>query len=179
MGLQQEGLDATTRRHMLDEFEYDLERGELYNSQWFSPGGREKYPDLCRTALESGTDETLASSLGAPGTFVLAYEKKKPKGGTTMASVPHTAPVTFAEGEFNRFYLRGLCARIVTEGGGEVEIYRARHSANARSASEALIGSKVDAAALLADLRANVGVDTALGLPQGPNSGLSGRRVAP
>jgi hypothetical protein len=179
MGLQQEGLDASTRRHMLDEFEYDLKYRRLYYSRWFSPRGRDKYPDLCRAALESGTDDTLASSLGDPGTFVQEYEKKKPKGGTTTANVPHTAPITFAEGEFNRFYLRGLCARIVAEGGGEVEVYRARQSANARSASEALIGSKINAATLLEDLRANIGVDTALGLPQGPNSGLSGRRVTP
>jgi hypothetical protein len=45
--------------------------------------------------------------------------------------------------------------------------------ANARSASEAKIGTQVDARALLADLRSHQGLEPALGLPPGPNSGLS------
>lgn len=43
----------------------------------------------------------------------------------------------------------------------------------ARSASEAMIGSHIDPHALLEDLRTHQGIDTALGLPPGPNSGLS------
>lgn len=150
----------------------------MYYGQWLSPVGRERYPAQCREALTTGTDDTFAAALSAPDTFVLQYQKRKPKGGFTAASVPYTAHVTLAEGEFNRFYLRGLCARIVAEGGGEVEIYRARESSTARSASKAMIGTRIDVAELLTDLRASIGVDTALGLPPGPNSGLSGRRVA-
>jgi hypothetical protein len=41
-----------------------------------------------------------------------------------------------------------------------------------------MIGRRLNAQALLGDLRKHVGVDTALGLPPGPNSGLSGRLVA-
>jgi hypothetical protein len=54
-----------------------------------------------------------------------------------------------------------------------VTIYRARESANARSASVALIGTTPSAAALLEDLRTHIGMDTALRLPPGVNSGLS------
>ena len=43
--------------------------------------------------------------------------------------------------------------------------------------SEQLIGQELGAAKLLADLRKNVGVDTALGLPPGPNSGLTAKIV--
>jgi hypothetical protein len=105
------------------------------------------------------------------------YEKKKPTGGTALAKVPHTAAAMLAEGEFNRFYLRGLCRRIQATGGGSVEIYRARTSAKPRSESEAMIGEMFDASALLGDLRVNIGVDPALGLPN-INSGLSGRLPA-
>ena len=35
------------------------------------------------------------------------------------------------------------------------------------------VGSAVPTLRLLDDLRANIGVDTALGIPAGPNSGLS------
>ena len=175
MGLALENLDGETRQHMLAEFERDLDDQRLYDSKWFTEEGKRLYPQLCRDAIASGSDETLAAGLSAPGVFAERYERKTPSGGTTSAAVPHTAPVTFSEGEFNRFYLRGLCARLAAEGRGQIEIYRARSSAQPRPASEALIGSILDPVALLADLRASTGVDTALGLPPGPNSGLSGR----
>ena len=56
-----------------------------------------------------------------------------------------------------------------------VEVYRAKTVAEPRPESMAMIGARLGPDALLMDLRANVGVDTALGLPPGPNSGLSGR----
>lgn len=62
-------------------------------------------------------------------------------------------------------------------GGTELEIYRAGYSRSPRSESEAMIGRRIDAQALLEDLRAHAGVDTALGLPPGPNSGLSARHI--
>ena len=90
-----------------------------------------------------------------------------------MAEVPYTAPETLAEGEFNRFYARGLCRRAIEEGTSQLIVYRAKQVMNARSASQAKIGTKISAKELLQDLRTHPGVDTALGLPQGPNSGLS------
>ena len=96
-----------------------------------------------------------------------------------MARVPYTAPMTLAEGEFNRFYLRGACLRAASEvSRNMIEIYRARPSVNPRPQSEALIGTRLDPTILLSDLRDHIGVDTALRLPPGPNSGLSGRLVA-
>ena len=160
---------------MLAELDHDLEAESLYMSRYLSESGKLRYPHLLREAMLSGTDESLAATLQDPELFVAKYEKRKPKGGYTLASVPHTAPITLAEGEFNRFYLRGLCRRLIASGGGVIEIYRARASSQPRSESEAMIGQQLEAAALLDDLRTNVGVDTALGLPPGPNSGLSGR----
>jgi hypothetical protein len=52
-------------------------------------------------------------------------------------------------------------------------VYRAKAVEHARSESQQKIGSCVAAEPLLRDLRTHVGVDTALGLPPGPNSGLS------
>jgi hypothetical protein len=174
MSLRFDNLDGETRSYMLAELEHDLAADSLYLAKYLSEIGRQRYPALLRAAIEGGTDDSLAAELHAPGLLLERYEKQKPKGGTSMAKVPHTAPETLAEGEFNRFYLRGLCRRIVDSGGGSVEIYRARVSMNPRPESEAMIGKLLDASALLADLRVSVGVDPALGLPN-VNSGLSGR----
>jgi hypothetical protein len=54
-------------------------------------------------------------------------------------------------------------------------VYRAKAVMVPRADSQAMIGIMIDAKALLADLRIHQGVDTALGLPNGPNSGLSVR----
>jgi hypothetical protein len=86
---------------------------------------------------------------------------------------PITAAQTFAEGEFNRFYIRGLCRRAIEDRIGELVIYRAKEVAKPRRESETRIASKVPAEKLLDDLRGNIGVETALGIPGGPNSGLS------
>jgi hypothetical protein len=104
-------------------------------------------------------------------------QRRKPKGGFTTARVPHTAPDTLAEGEFNRFYARGLCAFVVSSGGTEVEVYRGKEVQNARPESQAMIGRRLPAQKLLDDLRTSQGVEPALGLPPGPNSALTVRRV--
>ena len=163
---------------MLAELEHDLKTDNLYVGKYLSEAGGQQYPGLLREAIERGTDDSLAAALQAPGLFLEMHEKKKPTGGVTLAKVPRTANETLAEGEFNRFYLRGLCRRVVDSGGGSVEIYRARASTNPRRESEAMIGELLDAAALLSDLRAGIGVDSALRLPPGPNSGLSGQLPA-
>jgi hypothetical protein len=175
VALELADLDGETRREMIAELEHDLAGEKLYTGRYLSALGVERYPVLLREAIEGGNDESLIAALSDPGLFVTTYQKRKPKGGFAPAKVPFTAPATLAEGEFNRFYLRGLCGRAVTAGGQEIEIYRARASTEPRAESEAMIGNRLDPAKLLADLREHTGVDTALGLPPGPNSGLSGR----
>jgi hypothetical protein len=170
-------LDGEIRQYMVAEMEHDVVAKTLYTSKYLSNDGVERYPGILREALEGGTDGSLATALSESGLFNATYEKRKPSGGYTSSKVPYTAPVTLAEGEFNRFYLRGLCRRTISVGGGKIEIYRARASSAPRPESEAMIGQRLDAQALLSDLREHPGVDTALGLPQGPNSGLSGRIV--
>lgn len=161
-------LDNTTRTHMLSEFDFDLQRGSLYMGKDLSPDGRARYPDLLREAITSGDDAQLEVRLSEPETFnAMGLRKGKP------VKVPVNAPQRLAEGEFNRFYLRGLCLRAIDDGIDRVIVYRARASSSPRPESEALVGTSLDPKALLDDLRENLGIDTVLGLPPGPNSGLS------
>ena len=99
--------------------------------------------------------------------------KKDTKGGLTTAHVPVTAPETLAEGEFNRFYARGLCSRAIEENISHVEVYRGKLVENPRPESEEKIGTKLSAKELLNDLRTSQGVEPCLGVPPGPNSGLT------
>jgi hypothetical protein len=160
---------------MRDEVEQDIKDGTLYVSPRLSPRGAQKYPKLLGAAIASGNDGTLADSLRKLGILNATEERRKPTGGFTIEKVPVTAPDTLAEGEFNRFYARGLCARAIAEGINTVTVYRAKEVQNPRAESQALLGTQFPAEKLLQDLRQHIGTDTALGLPAGPNSGLSVR----
>jgi hypothetical protein len=170
-------LDAETRAQMRSELERDVESSTLYLSPRLTPEGRRRYPELLRRAFSDGTVASLANDLNSPG-LIATHETAVRRGRRYSKSVPYTAAQTMAEGEFNRFYLRALCLSVLAFGGTELEIYRAGHSRSPRPASEAMIGRRIDARELLDDLRAHAGVDTALGLPPGPNSGLSARHVS-
>lgn len=168
-------LDDETRRFMLDEVQLDVTNNNLYLSARLSDAGLRDYPDALRNAIRSGNEVTLATVLRGSGRMRLAEERRTRSGGVTTARVPVTAPETLAEGEFNRFYARGLCRRALAEGLKELEIYRGKEVANPRPESQVKIGTRIDAAQLLQDLRSHPGVEPALGLPPGPNSGLTVR----
>ena len=173
MGLTYPQLDEATRRLMLEELDLDVREGRLYVSDRLSPTGVHEYPQRLRAAIESGTDESLAATLRQNGRLNSTKQRRKPSGGYTTAKVPVTAADTLAEGEFNRFYVRGLCRRNLQERDGQLVVHRAKAVAQPRPESEALIGTSPDAEKLLSDLRTNIGVEPALGVPKGPNSGLS------
>jgi hypothetical protein len=172
MPLQHTHLDDRTRALMLKEIERDINAGNLYLSENLSQQGCTDYPRLLRVAAERGSDATFAEALRA---CLNSHEKpRKLKSGDyskppVMRSNAHEM---LAEGEFNRFYMRGLCLRVMEDGIKTVVVYRAKEVSSPRSQSEQMLGKQMAAEALLQDLRAHVGVDTALGLPPGPNSGL-------
>lgn len=177
MSIRYESLDEAVRSAMVRELESDVANGTLYISPRLTEAGKEAWPQLLRQAAEKYDDSWLASELCSRGFIRTTEQRRKPKGGYTMAKVPHTAPDTLAEGEFNRLYSRGLCAEVLASGGTEVEVYRGKEVQNPRPESEAMIGRRLSAQNLLEDLRTSQGVEPALGLPPGPNSGLTVRRV--
>jgi hypothetical protein len=175
MSLHLANLDERVRKHMLTEIDGDIAGGALYLSPRLSLRGRQDYVELLKQAVAGYDDAWLADALRTNGRINIEEQRRKPKGGYTTARVPVTAPDTLAEGEFNRFYVRGLCLRALEDGTAELIVYRAKEVMTPRHESEAMIGARVDARALLLDVRTHPGVDTALRLPPGPNSGLSVR----
>jgi len=167
-------LDQTVRELMIKEIEADISAGRLYVSRRLSPSGVKDYPALLKEAVQSYDDFWLTSQLAAPGRLN-ATETRNTKRGAITAKLPYNAPEMLAEGEFNRFYLRALCLLAMQSNVSNLIVYRAKEVINPRPESQSMIGKSIDPEKLLADLRANPGVDTALGLPAGPNSGLSAK----
>lgn len=176
MSIQYSNIDAEVRKFMLQELGMDESNKTLYISPRLTEQGASNWPAMLRKAIENHNDGWLASELRLQGLMRSHEERRKPKGGFTNARVPITAPDTLAEGEFNRFYARGLCASVLASGGTGVVVCRGKQVSNPRSESEAMIGRAIPAGELLEDLRTSQGVEPALGLPPGPNSGLTVRR---
>jgi hypothetical protein len=175
MGLKYENLDAETRKFMLEEIDMDISADTVYRSSYLNQSSQGAFPDLMRAAAETGTDDTLAASLR--GRFNATTTRRKPKGGYYTAAVPYNAAEVLAESEFNRYYVRGLCRRAVTENIPHLEVYRAKQVMQPRRESEAKIGLLADPQTLLMDVRNSQenGFDTALGIPPGPGSGITVR----
>lgn len=172
MPLHYENLDDRTRGLMIYEVDGDVAASKLYRSVRFSPKGMAAYEGLLRLAIEKHSDSWLADQL-RNGCMKTHEMRKKPKGGVTTALVPVTAADTFAEGEFNRFYARAVCSRAIADGIPHVVVYRGKEVVTPRPESTALIGTKFTPTGLLFDLRSSQGVEPGLGLPPGPNSGLT------
>lgn len=175
MAIRYESLDHNVRQYMLEELEIDLNAGRLYISPRLTDEGVRAWSKLIREAFRVHSDDWLSAQLRSLGLIRDTEQRRTPKGAITTARVPVTASETLAEGEFNRFYIRGLCRYVIEIGGSHVEMYRGKEVKNPRPESEAMIGKLLAAQKLLDDLRASQGVEPALGLPPGPNSGLTVR----
>ena len=177
MPLHYENLDESTRSFMLSEVDSDLSNENLYMSSRLNELGEQNYVSLLKETIEHHNDGWLAQQLRSQG-YMKDYEQRRKRGGGfTNARVPVTAPDTLSEGEFNRYYVRGLCIRVIEEVMTQVEVYRGKPVSQPRPESEALLGKRLSAEALLEDLKNSKGVEPALGLPPGPNSGLTVRMV--
>jgi hypothetical protein len=175
MGFQFLNLDSSMRKLMVAEIDRDIAAGTLYISENLNQHGVISYPQLLKDAASAGTDDTLAIEIRS---LLNTHEKPrrlKSGGFTKPPMMRSNAHEMLAEGEFNRFYIRAVCFRALQNNAATVEIYRAKTVEHPRTESISKVGTRIDAQGVLNDLRAHPGVDTALGLPPGPNSGLSAK----
>ena len=158
------------RKLMLNEFDKDVNEETVYLSKRLKEEYHKLYKEALRKALSEGTPKSLSEEISQKN-MLMSVVSRQTKKGLIQAKMPSDASATLAEGEFNRYYIRGVCLKAI-EKNGKIVVYRARHSDNPRPESEAKIGIKLDPKRLLEDLRKNIGIETHLGLPK-PNSGLS------
>jgi hypothetical protein len=110
--------------------------------------------------------------------LVEEFETRRTKGGgTTTARIPQMATRMLVEGDFNRYYMRGVALRAIEEGLGVVEVYRARFSLDARPESVELEGKRLPAEEVLSWLRGEPTAESPVTRLGRPNSGLSVRLV--
>lgn len=169
MALAFRNLDEITRQYMATEITNDLAGGTLYFSSRLNPSGVAGWGALLAEAARVNNDDWLAVELVRLNLLNTTEVRHYSSGKSSSAKVPSNAHEVMGEGEFNRFYMRGMCLRAIA-GGDRPVVYRARDSRFPRPESERLIGQTLDPTSLLAALRASP--DTNGALPN-PNSGIS------
>ncbi|HEV7837493.1 MAG TPA: hypothetical protein VGO75_05430 [Gemmatimonadaceae bacterium] len=175
MPLQYENLDPTTRRYALAELDHDLTTGAFHLSERLRPEANAEYQRLLRDALRYYDDRWLEEH--AADLLVETESRRTRSGGTTTARIPQMATRMLAEGDFNRYYMRGVAMRAIEEGRQILEVYRARLSMEPRPESAELEGRRVPAAEVLDHLRGPLSADPSTAPLGRTNSGLSVRLV--
>jgi hypothetical protein len=175
MPLHYENLDPTTRRYALAELDADLAAGVFRPSERLRPAAAADFQRLLHEAIRYYDDRWLEERI--PDLLVDFEPRRTPSGGETTAKLPEGAPRMLAEGEFNRYYMRGLALRAIEEGRQVVEVYRARLSLEPRPESVELEGQRLPAREVADYLRGTTGTDSPAAALGRPNSGLSVRLV--
>jgi hypothetical protein len=119
--MRYENLDEETRRWMLQELKEEEARAP-YRSPSLSPEGVRRFPELMEKAITSGDESSLAKDLKAKALW--AEYEPIPEGGVRRTE-PERAARTLAHQEFNTWYVRGLCRRLMEEGENLVQVYLA------------------------------------------------------
>jgi hypothetical protein len=173
MPLQYENLDPTSRRYAVAELDHDLATGAFHISERLRPEAVGQYQRLLHEALRYYDDRWLEEH--ASDLIVESESRRTRSGGTTTAKVPLMATRLLAEGDFNRYYMRGVALRAIEEGRQSLEVYRARLSMEPRPESAQLEGQRVPPAAVLDHLRGSLNADPRVASLGRTNSGLSVR----
>lgn len=156
-------LTDEIRALMVQELEKDKADGNYYLSRNFNSLGETSCFEIAKYEILNGDEESFASALTSNNCFDAVN-----RDGRT---VPKNAADLYAHNEFNRFYMRALAVKAISES-KDLEIYRAKASSSPRPESDKLIGRILSATDLLQDLRNDYFLEKAFGLTK-PNSGLS------
>ena len=175
MPLQYESLDPATRRFAIAELDSDLATGAYHPSERIRPTAAAEYQRYLHEALRYYDDRWLEEHASD---LMVDFEPRRTRsGGQTAVKLPEMASRMLAEGDFNRYYMRGVALRAIEEGRQVVEVYRARLSMEPRAESAQLEGHRLPATEVLNYLRGEQVPDPAVTALGRPNSGLSVRLV--
>ncbi len=125
MTMEFDELDDVTRRYMLKEFEEEESGGNPYRSPNLNAQGLAAFPDAMRSAIQQGNEETLTAALNDPS----LWNETEPWTREGVPQKPRRINVRqqserLALTEFNTWYVRGLCRRLLDEGVTECQVYR-------------------------------------------------------
>lgn len=136
-----ENLDDVTRSFMLEAIDDAELSVNIYFSKRFNDAGDEQWLKLLKQAAKEHNEHWLAFQLEEKQLMKDFEGSRTPSGNYTIKHVPHNASATLADGQFNRFYILGLCKRARTQGDTHLVVYRAKQTVDPRPESQSLLGT--------------------------------------
>lgn len=118
-------LDEQTRLNMLSELEFDIHTGLFYEPLSMTTSGMMTYKRLLKECFENGTPETLQQK------FTSSFFREKDRNDRKIS---FNIRETIAFSDFNRYYVRALLLRALSEG-KKLCVYRAKQVMNERKES--------------------------------------------
>ncbi len=175
-----EDLDEVTRRWMLEEFRAEWSQNP-YKSPRLSQPGLAAFSELMEAAILSGNEVTLSMAL-SNRTYWKRSEPFERRGRTYDRDInPVKAAQSLAITEFNTWCVRGLSRRLMEEGEGMCEVYRADSTWQPRAECVRHDGARYEVRAIYNGHRARYwplpGNPGALSIPVGTNCHHTIRRI--
>jgi len=136
-------LDQFTRSCMLEAIEEASESGNIYYSTRFNELGKKQWLPLLKQAALQYNEHWLAFKLEELQLFKDMESAQVPSGGYTIKHIPNNAAETLSEGQFNRFYILGLCKVATSKNIQQLIVYRAKESLRPRPESDLLIDKAI------------------------------------
>lgn len=137
---------SDVRNAMLDEVELDITSNLIYISPRLKVDTRLQYLELLKGAVADEDDKWLATNVGK---LIKLLEWR----GSRQVRVPKTASITLAEGQFNLYYMRGLCIYAIDNMVNMLQISRFKTVDKPRSSSVSVLNSLVSPIDTLNELR--------------------------
>jgi len=160
------------REFMLQELELDITKDKICFSPILRKDSHQKYIDLLKTHILSGSPNTLASEIQSNQCMCIREPYRTKSRKLKDRLVPITAHQTLAEDDFNRFYMRGICLKAL-EIEKKIVVYRTKPVKYPRIEIFNLIGDLPDPSEFIEGWRAFPNSETLFEL----NSGLSVRII--
>lgn len=176
MGLDYLNLNEIVRQSMLAE----LERGDIYLSPRLNESGKQKWEGLFKDAIQYHTDVWLERELIRRNCFLDTEYLKSSMGRTIKRAINKAQSARIlSEREFNRYYLRGLCALAIEQGRSHLILYQAKSSAVPSEVLRKKVGTPIEVKALLSIMRArSVSLELVLSLEGVAHYTLSARMAS-
>lgn len=178
--MQYDELDSVTREWMLKEFRIEQEETNPYRSKEMTGLGKSKFTEIIEEAILEGNEVSLAADL-VNTKFWQPYTNYSVKGKIRKRKVnPLDSSKRFALTEFNTWYVRGLCRKLMEEGVESCEVYRAAYASEPRPDCQDHDGKTFKVLDVYKGHRARywpIVNKTAFSIPIGPNCHHTIRRL--
>lgn len=166
-----ENLDSDARECMAEAIAEAENGGAIYYGPHLKETAAGQFVALLKEAAGGHDEQWLTAQLNAHG-LLNKIEKHKTKAGKEVTQkMPAEAAETLASGQFNRFYMLGLCKWAQYNDITHLQVYRAKEITNPRPEAAYLAGRLIPVDDVESQLK---GRDQSLySLLGDPNSGLS------